>query len=403
MPVIDRSDSKLFTPLTIGNGALQLSHRVVHAPLTRCRGIPVGSSEPCRDWMADELLAEYYTQRATPGGLIITEALAVSVEAGATPGIPGIYLPEQAAGWKKVVDAVHAQGAYIYAQIWHGGRTSVSQLIGKPAVSASAVPITDEVCPGTGCKFEDDPPREMTVEDIKNTVAQFVVCAKNAIEAGFDGIELHGANGYLLDQFLNDNINKRTDDYGGSPEKRCRFVLELVDAVVAAIGQEKVAIRLTPFGLFNQTRGSQRLETWGHLCREIKRKYQLSYVHFIEPRYEQIIAPEEKEGFLTSWGLKDITLDSFREIMGDTPFFSAGGWNHTNSWGLIESGKYDALVYGRYFLANPDFIDRLRKGLPFNKYDRNRFYGPFPEREPGYIDYPRFENLDRWNGQVVSY
>jgi 2,4-dienoyl-CoA reductase-like NADH-dependent reductase (Old Yellow Enzyme family) len=162
----------------------------------------------------------------------------------------------------------------------------------------------------------------------------------------------------VLDQFLNDNINRRTDDYGGTPEKRCRFVLELLDALVTAVGQDKVAIRLTPFGLFNRTRGSQRLETWGHLCREIKRQWQLSYIHFVEPRYEQIVAPEEKQQFLESWGLKDITLEPFRDIMGDTPLFSAGGWNHTNSWGLIETGQYEALVYGRYFLANPDFVER---------------------------------------------
>lgn len=161
------------------------------------------------------------------------------------------------------------------------------------------------------------------------------------------------------DQFLNDNINKRTDAYGGTPEKRCRFFLELITSIISAVGQDRVAIRLTPFGLFNRTRGSQRLETWGHLCREIKRQWQLSFIHFIEPRYEQIVSPTEKKQFLESWGLADVTLGPFREIMGDTPLFSAGGWNDTNAWGVLESGKYDALVFGRYFLANPDFVERF--------------------------------------------
>ena len=163
----------------------------------------------------------------------------------------------------------------------------------------------------------------------------------------------------MPDQFLNDNINRRDDAYGGSLEKRCRFVLELLEALVAAVGQDRVAIRLTPFGLFNGTRGSQRLETWGHLCREIKRRWQLSYIHFIEPRYEQIVSVQKKDDLLKSWGLGDVTLDMFRETMGDTPFFTAGGWNNTNAWGLLEAGKYDALVFGRDFLANPDFVERF--------------------------------------------
>ncbi|KAI5820536.1 Oxophytodienoate reductase [Pyronema omphalodes] len=394
---IDRENSALFKPLTIGNGTLTLGHRVVHAPLTRLRGIAVrdGTPEnPCREWMVDDMVIDYYTQRATEGGLMITEGVAVNVEAGSLPGIPGLFVPEQVQAWKKLVDAVHAKGAKIYAQLWHAGRTSVSLLIGSDALCASAVALEDEMCWAAGVKFEDYPPKEMTQEDINRTIESFTKCAVSAVEeAGFDGIEIHGGNGYLIDQFLNSNTNQRTDKYGGSPENRCRFPLELMESVIKAVGQDKVALRLTPFGLFNGTRGEQRLETWGHLCREIKRQWELSYIHFVEPRYEQIIAPEVKEQFLASWGMADITLAPFREIFGKTPFFIAGGYNDTNSWGVIESGAYDAIVYGRYFLANPDFVYRLRNGIKFNKYNRDRFYGPFPDRHVGYVDYPRHDEL----------
>lgn len=212
------------------------------------------------------------------------------------------------------------------------------------------------------------------------------------MEIGFDGIEIHGANGYLPEQFLSSNINRRTDEYGGTPEKRCRFVLELMDELAKTVGEDNLAIRLSPFGLFNQTRGEQRVETWGHLCRELKNRFpRLSYVSFIEPRYEQIFSEAEKVKFLNSWGLPHVDLSLFRKIWGDTPFFSAGGFDDTNSWGVVESGKYDALVYGRYFTSNPDLVERLRNGWPLAKYDRSRFYGPFEDPITGYTDYPAYE------------
>lgn len=147
-----------------------------------------------------------------------------------------------------------------------------------------------------------------------------------------------------------------------------------------------------PFGLYNQARGQQRVETWGHLCRELKRRLpQLSYVSFVEPRYEQIHSPEEKDAFLASWGLLDVDLSMFRDIFGSTPFFSAGGWDGENSWGVVEEGKYDGLVYGRYFTSNPDLVDRLRNGWPLAGYDRSRFYGPFEDPTISYTDYPLYE------------
>ncbi|KAI0148148.1 FMN-linked oxidoreductase [Hypoxylon sp. NC0597] len=383
-PANPRSESKLFQPLDIANGRITLKHRIVLAPLTRNRGTPYTHStpdKPNRVWVPNDLMAEYYAQRATDGGLLISEGIPPSLEGNGMPGVPGIFIPEQAEGWKKVVDAVHAKGAYIYAQLWHSGRANIPQLTAYPPPHST-----------TPVKLADYPPSEMTIPQIKSTIQDFCRAARMALDVGFDGVELHGGNGYLPEQFLSSNINHRTDEYGGTPEKRCKFVLDLMSELAKTIGEENLAIRLSPFGLFNQARSAQRLETWGHLYRELKLNHpKLSYVSFIEPRYEQIFTEAEKQTFLDSWGLSDIDLAPFRKIFGDTPFFSAGGWNDTNSWGVLEKGDYDALLYGRYFISNPDLVDRLRSGLPLAPYDRSRFYGPFEDNSIGYTDYTTYE------------
>lgn len=317
------------------------------------------------------------------------------------PGVPGLFRADQAEGWKKVVDAVHAKGGFIYAQLWHSGRANIPHLTGTPTLCPSATrwDDPDEVFAyppphaSDRVKLADHPPAEMTVDKIQQTIGDYARAARLAMDAGFDGVEVHGGNGYLPEQFLSSNINKRTDAYGGSPERRCRFVLELMDALAAAAGGPgNVAIRLSPFGLFNQARGEQRLETWGHLCRELKRRLPgLSYVSFIEPRYEQIFGEAEKQAFLGSWGLPDVDLSEFRRIFGDTPFFSAGGWSDANAWGALEGGQYDALLFGRHFISNPDLVERLRRGLPLAPYDRSTFYGPLPVPHVGYTDYPTWE------------
>ena len=298
--------SKLFTPIRIGNGTLTLSHRVVLAPLTRNRGLPLNPNptpeSPNRIWYPDELVTKYYVQRTTPGGLLITEGLPPNMEGNGMPGVPGLFHETQVKGWKAVVDAVHAKGGYIYAQIWNAGRASIPQHTGLPTISASATPYDgDEMYPypppftNSQVRYADFPPTELSKEGIKKQIADYVRSAKLAIEeCGFNGVEVHGGNGYLPEQFLSSNINKRTDEYGGSPEKRCTFLLELMDALAEAIGEDKLAIRLSPFGLYNQAKGMQRMETWGHLCRELKKKHKLSYVHFIEPRYEQVQSLEAK-------------------------------------------------------------------------------------------------------------
>ncbi|KAL4898919.1 hypothetical protein BDW74DRAFT_121045 [Aspergillus multicolor] len=394
-------DSKLFQPLPINDGKITLKHRVIHAPLTRNRGVPespVSTPEkPNRVWYPGDLVVEYYRQRATDGGLIISEGIPPSLESNGMPGVPGLFTPSQTAGWKRVVDAVHAKGGYMYAQLWHAGRATIPQMTGSPAVSASATvwdsPTECYSHPPIGATaqvpYSAHPPIELSVDHIKRTIGDYCAAAKAAIEAGFDGVEIHGGNGYLPEQFLSSNINKRMDEYGGSPEKRCRFVLELMNELAKTIGEENLAIRLSPFGLFNQARGEQRMETWTHLCKELKRTHPaLSYVSFIEPRYEQIFSTAEKDSFLSSWGLADIDLSPFRAIFGSTPFFSAGGWDQTNSWGVLESGRYDALLYGRYFTSNPDLVERLKTGTPFAPYERSRFYGPFEDNRICYTDYP---------------
>ncbi|KAL2292860.1 hypothetical protein FJTKL_07915 [Diaporthe vaccinii] len=405
---VSRAGSKLFQPLAIANGKIQLKHRVVLAPLTRNRGTPVKEStpeDPNREWIPNDLMAEYYSQRSTEGGLIISEAIPPNLEGNAMPGVPGIFRVDQIEAWKKVTSAVHAKGGVIYAQLWHSGRANIPHLTGTPTLSASATPWDDAEetfsypppHTSTPVKLRDHPPVEMTAGKIKQTIGDYCRAARAAMDAGFDGVEVHGGNGYLPEQFLSSNINKRTDDYGGSPEKRCRFALELMGELANTVGQDNLAIRLSPFGLFNQARGEQRLETWGHLCRELKKNHPtLSYVSFIEPRFEQIFSEEQKQAFLDSWGLPEVDLSEFRKIFGETPFLSGGGWNDENAWGEVESGKYDALLFGRYFISNPDLVERLREGRPLTPYDRSRFYGPFPaDPHVGYTDYPTWEQQQK--------
>ncbi|KAL2010601.1 hypothetical protein VTN00DRAFT_6408 [Thermoascus crustaceus] len=409
MTVIKGAKSKLFEPLTIANGKITLKHRVIMAPLTRNRGTPLNKESipenPNRVWVPNDVMVEYYAQRATEGGLQISEGIPPSLESNGMPGVPGIFLPEQVAGWKKVVDAVHAKGGYIYAQLWHAGRATIPAMTGSPPVSASASPWDDPEERYTHApvgateppRYIDNPPIELSLPHIKQTIQDYCRAAKSAVEeAGFDGVEIHGGNGYLLEQFLSSNINKRNDEYGGTPEKRCRFALELMDELAKTIGEENMAIRLSPFGLFNQTRGEQRVETWGYLCRRLKEMHpRMSYVSFIEPRYEQIFSTEQKDSFLKSWGLSNVDLSMFRSIFGNTPFFSAGGWNDQNCWGVLESGAYDALLFGRYFISNPDLVRRLREGYPLTKYDRSKFYGPMPNGpEDGYTTWLTIEEQE---------
>ncbi|EIW68702.1 hypothetical protein TREMEDRAFT_31883 [Tremella mesenterica DSM 1558] len=398
--VIDRAtDSALFSPLQVG--AMSLSHRIVHAPMGRGRGRE--SENVPGTYVPWEIEAKYYIQRATPGGMLITSALPISEEAkgGSFVGGPAMYTEDQKLAWKKVLTEIKKTGAVMVAQIWHGGRTSGHGKL--PCVSSSATRI--EYNPRT--KQPNPPPREMTVEDIKRTIADFARSARLAIDAGFEGVEVHGANGYLCDQFLHDNINRRTDEYGGSIENRNRFVLEMVDAICAEIGSDRFGLRLAPYGFFNECKGSDRVAQWTKLCTELRSR-NLAYVSFMEARYDEFLGQKEKLAALGQTLNSDDfgspeeqslpTIAPFRAALGGkegTKVMVAGGYDTENCWGAVESGLTDMIAYGRYFTSNPDLVYRIRHQLPLVKYIRPLFY-TYPKGQPeaGYTTFaPHESNL----------
>ena len=305
----------------------------------------------------------------------------------------------QIAGWKRITDAIHATGGYIYCQLWHVGRATVPSLLdGHPAVSSSDIPMDGNALDGS--PYASTPPKSLTVEEIRDLVQEFAGAARRAQEAGFDGVEIHGANGYLLDQFLHDNVNVRNDAYGGNIEKRCRFPLEVIKAVTDVLGADKVGIRLSPYNYFQDTRDSNPIEHWSYLCEQIAampQENRLSYVHMVEPRFDEVLDETAKMNSLGSStkavvSIKTPSLTPFRHILakGGIKFLAAGNFNRDNAAPKLDSGDADAIIFGRWFIANPDLPRRLAEGLPLNPYDRNTFYGADPPSK-GYVDYPFFE------------
>ncbi|KAJ5736742.1 uncharacterized protein N7483_001867 [Penicillium malachiteum] len=361
----------LFQPLSLG--ALSLKHRVIQAPCTRMRA----TKESDGVFVPNDLNVEYYSQRASDGGLMLTEATPISRLAAGYPGVPGIFTASQIAGWKKVTDA-----------LWHVGRATVpSFLEGKQAVGASDIPLRGNALDGTA--FADSPPRPLTVEEIQELVKEYGAAAKRSIQAGFDGVEIHGANGYILDQFLHDNVNTRTDEYGGSIEKRSRIVLEVIKEVTAAIGSDRVGIRLSPYNFFQDTRDSNPNAHWLWLCSQIASLPAESkpiYVHMVEPRFDEVLDEEAKIGSLPS---DKPSLDIFRPTLKKAGilFLANGNFNPGNVGQKVLNDGADAVAFGRYFISNPDLPRRLKEGLPLNPYDRSTFYGADPA-EKGYTDYP---------------
>jgi len=362
----------LFEPLKVGN--MELQHRIVYAPLTRCRAI---GTVPIPE------MATYYGQRANPGGLIISEATCITPAAHGYPHTPGIYTQEQLEAWKPVVKAVKDKGGLFYCQLWHCGRASHQdyQADGGAPVSASDIPIGDPWTVYTlkGGPFPYPAPRPLEVSEIRDIVQQYVQAAKNSIELGFDGVEIHGANGYLLDQFLKDGSNKRTDEYGGSIPNRARFHLEVVKAVCDAIGSEKVGLRLSPFNTFLDCIDSTPYDTNDYLLKELN-KLKLAYVHLVEPR--AAAGNEDVEGLITD------SLAPFKKV-SEVPFIAAGGYKRDDGAEAVRSGHADMVCYGRIYLANPDLPKRFILNAPLNMYDRNTFYSQGIE---GYLDYPFLED-----------
>ncbi|ORY02891.1 FMN-linked oxidoreductase [Basidiobolus meristosporus CBS 931.73] len=349
---------KLFESIQVGRNKLE--HRVVLAPLTRFRANDQG--------VPQDIARLYYEQRASKGGLLITEATFVSPDGGGLPHVPGIYSPAQIEGWKKVTEAVHKKGGVIYLQLWFLGRAGMSMFLPDKhqPVSASAIAITGQVHPG----MPYETPRSLELSEIPQIVNSYKQAALNAIESGFDGVEIHGANGYLIDQFINTNSNKRTDMYGGSIENRCRLALEVIEAVSTAIGQERTAIRLSPYNTFQDMKEDTPVETFSYLTSEIQKRFaNLAFLHFIKPR---ISGDTEIEGDEQPLG-----LEPFREIWKGA-FISAGGYTPESALEAAEQTG-DLIAFGRHFIANPDLPARIRNNWELNPYNRSTFYTPGPQ------------------------
>jgi N-ethylmaleimide reductase len=369
----------LFSPVKIG--PYQLQHRLVMAPLTRMRAEkPALSPRP--------LNAEYYAQRATPGGLIIAEASPVVATGFGNPGVPGIYTDAQIAGWRKVVDAVHAKGGIIFLQLWHVGRVSHSsfQPGGALPVAPSAVAISTEFKAMTadGKVVDYETPRALETSEIPAMIDAYRQGAKNALKAGFDGVEIHGANGYLIEQFLQSRSNLRTDQYGGTIENRVRFLMEVTQAAIDVWGADRVGVRLSPYGIANGSGEADPMPLYGHAIKSLD-KLGLAYLHFIEPRSSGAGRAEVNHQNVPS------AMVLYRP-MWSGKLITAGGFTGEAADAAIAAGHADAIAFGRIFISNPDLPRRLQHGYPLTPYNRATFYGG---EEKGYTDYPAHDELEQ--------
>lgn len=351
---------KLFEPIRIGK--IELDNSLIMAPMTRGRADDAGA-QPA-------YAAEYYRQRAT-AGLIITEATNISPMAKGYARTPGIYTAEQIESWRRVTDAVHARGGKIFSQIFHTGRIALPDFLpgGERPVAPSAVRAKGQSYTDEGMK-DFVIPRELTIAEVKQTVQDFVAAARNAIYAGFDGVELHSANGYLAHQFLGTNTNLRTDQYGGSHENSARFLLEALDAMSAAIGAEKIGVKLSPTVPFNDMEDTDAEEFYPFVIRKLNER-NLAYLH---------IGFEEAPTTKINWHKK------LRHLYQGV-YFANGGFTRETGEKLLADSDADAIVYGKLFLANPDLPERFKRDAPLNEPDQSTFYTP---GENGYTDYPTF-------------
>jgi len=360
---------KLFTPVNLG--ALRLGHRVVMAPLTRSRSTLPGN-------VPNDLMAKYYGQRASNGGLIIGEATNISASSRGWLGAPGLFTDEQVAGWRKVIDVVHAKGGKMVAQLWHTGRSSHIDISGTQPVSASVNPgywqDPDKLISAPGGWVQPSPHRALALDEIPGIIEDYRRAAQRAKDAGFEGVELHSANGYLIDQFLQDNSNHRTDQYGGSIENRARLLLEIVSALVSVWGDNRVAVRIGPAGKWNDMNDSNPDALFSYVAAQLNR-FPLAYLHIVEPRVKGNIVVAEGQGAVAS--------EQFRKIYKGN-IVAAGGFEPATAEAIVEAGNADAVAFGRHFISNPDLPLRIRENLPLTPYDRSTFY-TFDAK--GYIDY----------------
>ncbi|RSS83280.1 alkene reductase [Streptomyces sp. WAC06614] len=347
-----------FDPIDLGGTAL--ANRIAMAPMTRSRAAAGG--------VPTELTAEYYAQRAS-AGLVITEGIQPSVVGQGYPFTPGLHSAEQVAGWRRVTDAVHEAGGRIFAQLMHTGRIGHPSLLPEGLVPVGASPVAAQGQVFTAEGPQDFvTPRELTAAEVRRTVADYATAARNAVEAGFDGVELHGANGYLIHQFLAPGSNRRTDEWGGTVENRIRFAVEVVRAVAAEIGADRTALRISPGNTFNDIDEPDPRPTYEALVKEID-ELGLAYLHIMEPA-----------------GTREITLALREQFSGRLILNPAteGPTDH-RALALLDQGVADVIAFGSLFLANPDLPARLRAEGPYNTPDTSTFYGGDAR---GYTDYP---------------
>jgi N-ethylmaleimide reductase len=357
------SQVKLLSETKLGN--INLKNRIVMNPMTRCRAI--GN-------IPNDLMAEYYGQRSG-AGLIITEGVAPSPNGLGYARIPGIFSAEQVAGWKKVTSAVHAKVSKMFVQLMHTGRVShqLNMPEGAVVLAPSAVQAAGQMWTDGQGMLDHTIPKEMTSEEIKSTINEYIQASKNAIEAGFDGVELHGANGYLLEQFLSPHSNLRNDEYGGSIENRARFVLEVIDGVCSAIGKDKVGIRFSPYGVASDMQPYSEIdETYKYLAEEINKR-DIAYIHIVD--HSALGAPA------VPIEIKQAIRERFKNTI-----ILAGGFNLESAIQTLDSGLADLIGFGRPFINNPDLVHRFENNLPLaTDLDFNTFY---TADEKGYTDYP---------------
>ncbi|NMN59944.1 N-ethylmaleimide reductase [Xanthobacter sp. SG618] len=360
------SATSLFEPFRLSE--LTLPNRIVMAPLTRNRA--------AAGFVPSDLAPQYYALRAD-AGLLITEASQISQQGQGYQDTPGIYSDAQVEGWKKVTDAVHAKGGRIFIQLWHVGRVSHTSLQpnGGAPVAPSALTAATKTFVNNGFA-ETSAPRALELSEIPGIVEDYRRAAANAIKAGFDGVEVHGANGYLIDQFLKDGSNQRTDAYGGSIENRSRFLLEVMDAVIAEIGAARTGLRLSPVSPANGITESHPQALFNHVIDELEKRHPV-YIHVVEG---------------ATGGPRDVAPDfSFEELRKRY----SGAWMVNNGYDLalanavLAEGKADLVAFGKPFISNPDLVERLQRNAPLNELDRDTLYGGGAK---GYIDYPTLKD-----------
>lgn len=351
------SSKNLFNPLKVGS--LVLNNRILMAPLTRCRAV--------QNHLPNDLMAQYYAQRAT-AGLIISEATMIQENTSAFITEPGIYNSDMIAGWRKTTNAVHKEGGKIFLQIWHGGRVSHPDMNnGHENVAPSAIAVSSEVYTPKGLKAHATP-RALLDSEIPNYINYFKIAATNAKAAGFDGVEIHGANGYLIDQFLRDGSNKRSGPYGGNINNRCRFLFDIISEVSSVFGSDRVGLRLSPLNSFNSMKDSDPVGLTRYISKELN-NFNLAYLHIMRSDFLGI----------QNLPVADVARHEFKGVL-----IGNMGYSVEEAESAILQNKIDAVAFGRYFISNPNLVQKIRDNRTLTEADQSTFY---TGGEKGYTDY----------------